>query len=96
MYAVTVTFRIRADQAEAFFDLICENAARSRADEPGCRQFDVCRNPGTPEVVYLYELYDDRAAFDTHLQAPHFKAFDAASADMIADKNIVTFDEVVQ
>lgn len=52
-----------------------DNAPRSREDEQGGRRFDVCTDAGRPGVVYLYELYDDRAAFDTHLASARFKAF---------------------
>jgi autoinducer 2-degrading protein len=38
--------------------------------------------------VFLYEVYDDRAAFDAHLSAPHFKSFDAATAGMIRSKKV--------
>jgi (4S)-4-hydroxy-5-phosphonooxypentane-2,3-dione isomerase len=34
------------------------------------------------------EVYDDRAAFDAHLAAAHFKRFDAAVAPMVASKAV--------
>ena len=51
------------------------NAKVSRETEPGCRQFDVCVEADTGRT-FLYELYDDRAAFEAHLASAHFKAFD--------------------
>jgi quinol monooxygenase YgiN len=47
------------------------NATATREREPGCRQFDVCTS-ADDGLVFLYEVYDDRAAFDAHLAAPHF------------------------
>jgi quinol monooxygenase YgiN len=38
---------------------------------PGCRQFDVCRDPLDPALFFLYELYDDEAAIQAHLDSPH-------------------------
>jgi quinol monooxygenase YgiN len=38
--------------------------------------------------VFLYEIYDDRAAFDAHLAAAHFKRFDAAVGSMVASKAV--------
>ncbi len=93
MYAVTVTFDIRAMRMEEFLVLMIANARTSRENEPGCQQFDVCRSDSR---VFLYELYDDRAAFDAHLASAHFKAFDAAVADMIEDKKVAVFDEVIR
>lgn len=91
-YVVTVTFGIKPGQMAAFMPLMRDNADTSRADEPGCLQFDVCTDAAQPDTVFLYEVYTDRAAFDAHLQARHFLTFDAAVADMIATKAVVTFD----
>ncbi len=91
-YVVTVTFEIAADRMDAFMPLMRENAAASVRDEPGCLQFDVCQGQGGH--VFLYEIYTDRAAFDAHLQAPHFKAFDAAVVEMVTAKAVATFDQV--
>lgn len=43
---------------------------------------------GSPHV-FLYEIYDDEAAFKAHLQTPHFKSFSAATAVMVQDRKIV-------
>lgn len=96
MFAVVVTFRIKPDRMEAFLPLMYANAATSLGVEPGCHQFDVCTDPDRPDEVFLYELYDDKAAFDAHLASPHFKAFDAAVAEMLAAKDVRTFEDVRQ
>jgi len=96
MYAVCVTFRLKDGQADRFMPLMLANAATSQQVEPGCRQFDVATNPDVAEQVFLYELYDDRAAFDAHLASGHFRAFDATVADMIAEKTVQTWAQVVQ
>ncbi|MEM7522936.1 MAG: antibiotic biosynthesis monooxygenase [Pseudomonadota bacterium] len=38
--------------------------------------------------MFLYEVYDDAAAFDAHLASDHFKDFDAAVAPMVAAKTV--------
>ena len=43
-YAVVVTFRAKPEHRAAFREAMLENAAASRTDEPGCRQFDVCES----------------------------------------------------
>ncbi len=94
MYAVTVTFTIAAGRMSEFLPRMIANARTSLNDEPGCQLFDVCTDPGLPDTVFLYELYDDRAAFDAHLHSAHFKAFDAAVAEMVTDKQVRCFAEV--
>lgn len=96
MFAVTVTFEINDGKMDAFLPLIRTNAASSVRDEPGCRQFDVCTDPSRPNTVFLYELYDDEAAFGAHQQMPHFKEMGQASAGMVASKDLRTFNTVAQ
>lgn len=96
MYAVTVLFRIKPDVMAEFMPLMQANARTSLSQEPGCQQFDICTDTERAAEVFLYELYTNRAAFDAHLQSAHFKAFDAAVSEMIADKTIHTFDQVQQ
>ena len=96
MYAVTATFGLHPARLPAFMDLMLDNARTSLRQETGCRQFDVCSDPARPGIVFLYELYVDRAAFDLHLTSPHFLDFDKAVSDMIVSKQVNTFSEVRQ
>ena len=94
MYVVTVEFTIDPRQFDQFLPLMLDNACRSREDEPGCRLFDVCVDDARPGVVFLYELYDDRAAFDAHLASPHFVSFAAATPAMILARAIHTWQRI--
>jgi quinol monooxygenase YgiN len=94
MFAVTVRLEVDPAHLEAFLPLMHENAQASLADEPGCHRFDVCTDPARPGEVFLYELYTDGAAFDAHLQTPHFKAFDAAAGPMILGRQLRSYAEV--
>ena len=96
MFAVTVLFRVSPEDADAFGALVRENARASLRTEAGCVQFDVCTDPATPGDVFLYELYDDAAAFDAHLASDHFKAFDEAVKGMVQVKTVRTYTEVHQ
>ncbi len=96
MFAVCVTFQLKAGAAPDFMPLMLENARTSLRTEAGCHQFDVATDEGSPDAVFLYELYTDRAAFDVHLASAHFVAFDAATRDMIAGKSVTTWAKVVQ
>lgn len=96
MFAVCVTFQLEPDCAEAFMPLMQENAQTSLRDEAGCHQFDVLTDSGKPDTVFLYELYRDKAAFDTHLASSHFQDFDAAVTPMIKTKIVQTWDTVAQ
>jgi autoinducer 2-degrading protein len=94
MYAITVDFTIHPHHLAAFMSLLLENARVSRENEPGCRRFDVCCDPIQAERVFLYEVYANRAAFEVHLAAAHFKTFDAAVKTMVASKVVHVYDLV--
>lgn len=93
MFVVTVIFSLKPGNRAAFLPRMTENARLSVEREAGCRQFDVCTDGG--DEVFLYEVYDSKDAFDAHLQSAHFKDFDAAVSDMIADKAIRTYAEML-
>ncbi len=88
MFAVCVTFELAEGQMDRFWPLMKANAAASLRLEDDCHQFDVCREG---DVVFLYELYTDRAAFDRHLQEAHFRSFDSAVQGMIDRKDVSTY-----
>lgn len=91
-FVVVVDFRLRPGMAERFRALIVENARASVRDEPGCRQFDVVIPRGDPDRVVLYEIYDDRPAFDAHVATPHYASFDRESAPLVASKSVILGD----
>ena len=94
MYAVTVEFVAKASHVETFRTAMIENATASREREPGCRQFDVAVDPAQPSTIFLYELYDDRAAFDAHLATAHYREFDARTRDWIERKTVHVFTRI--
>lgn len=94
MYVVCVTFRIHPGQTEAFYPLVLAQAATSLREEPGCHRFDVCSDGGPNTEIFLYELYQDAAAFDHHLETAHFRQFDRESADMVAEKRVKTYNRM--
>lgn len=90
MYVVTVLFE--TNDPGRFTPAILSNAASSLT-EPGCRRFDVCF-ADEERKIFLYELYDDEAAFRAHLTTPHFAAFDAATRDIVTGKRVEIFQRV--
>ncbi|HKT79786.1 MAG TPA: putative quinol monooxygenase [Vicinamibacterales bacterium] len=88
MYIVTVEFDVESRFVAPFMEAMLENARISRLLEAGCRQFDVCTAEDDPTRVFLYEVYDDRAAFEAHLSMAHYKAFDASVQGWVTGKRV--------
>jgi len=82
-FVVIAEFAVQDQHREEFLKLCAFDSLRSTTDEPGCRQFDVITSSDAPQAVVLYEVYDDRAAFDTHLTTPHYAVF-AEALDRLA------------
>jgi quinol monooxygenase YgiN len=95
-FVILVDFRVKPGQMTAFRRLIDENARVSVRDEKGCSRFDVCADRKNPNRILLYEVYDDRAAFDLHLKTPHFAIFNEASAPFVADKTVSEYELVCE
>jgi len=90
MFVVTVEFKVRPEFVAQFVPEMIANARVTATTERGCRQFDVCTDPQDAASVFLYELYDDRAAFDAHLATPHFKEFDRKTGARLVSKTAST------
>lgn len=88
MEVLVVDFRIKTEHIPAFEAAILENARAARETEPGCRQFDVCRDPNDPSLFVLYEMYDDEAAIAAHRKTPHYTHMNAITATWVEDKNV--------
>ena len=88
MLAVCVDFEIDLASLDAFLTIMEKNASDSLANEVGCHQFDITQDPQNPTKIFLYELYDDSAAFETHKQASHYLEFNEATSGMITAKSV--------
>jgi quinol monooxygenase YgiN len=75
-FVVIAEFEVKSARMADFLALADDDAYHSVTDEAGCRQFDVAVFPGSTRVLF-YEVYDDRAAFDLHLETPHLARFRA-------------------
>ena len=95
-FVIVVDFRIKPGKMVAFRRLIDDNAEASVKDEPGCRRFDVLANRKEADHILLYEIYDNRAAFDAHLKTAHFAVFNTESAALVADKTVMEYDLVCE
>jgi len=81
-----VTFSVAEAHAADFLDLVRQQAKNSLTSETDGQHFDVCMDPKQPGRVFLYEVYENRDAFDLHPATAHFQAFDAKAAPLCCRK----------
>jgi autoinducer 2-degrading protein len=95
-FVILVDFKLNSGAKAAFLRLIEENARTSCREEPGCQRFDVLTTESDPYRIVLYEIYDNRAAFEAHVKTDHFARFDEASAGLVAEKKVTEFGLVCE
>jgi len=84
MHVVHVFIHVRPESVEAFRAATIENA-RNSVSEPGITRFDVIQQDDDPTRFVLVEVYrtpDDPAK---HRETPHYKAWQQAAGEMMAE-----------
>ena len=85
MFTLIVELRVKPEKLDQFRQAIKINSQASLRDEPGCSHFDVVQDRDDPLHFFLYELYDDEAAFEAHRTAPHFADWRIAATECLQD-----------
>ncbi len=55
-------------------------------NEPGCQRFDLLSPEDGADIVFLYEVYADKDALETHFNTPYMKEYLDDTGPMIADR----------
>ena len=72
--ALAVTWEAKPGEADAIADALERMAAAVRATEPGTLLFRPHRSSENDHLFFLYELFVDQAAFETHQKTAHFQS----------------------
>ncbi len=81
MLIVAGTIRVDPEHRDAMFAAVAPMVAATR-QEAGCRAYVFSPDVDDPELVHLYELWDDQAALDVHFASAHMAEWQKASADL--------------
>ena len=95
-YVILVDFLLKPGSKAEFRRAIDTNARASCRSERGCSRFDVVEPRDDDDRILLYEIYDDRAAFEEHLKTAHLAAFEAASNHLVTKKTVIAADLVCE
>jgi quinol monooxygenase YgiN len=69
-FTVIAKLKARGGQEAEVGKRLGDIAARTRS-EPGTQTFTVYKSLEDPTVFVIYEVYNDKAAFETHFNAPY-------------------------
>lgn len=83
-----VELTLHSEHRDAYLDLARAHRDRVLENEPGCSRFDISVEEENENLVRLYEVYDDAAAVDHHVQTPYMNAYRDETAPMIANRKL--------
>ena len=93
MFVITVKFVINEKDIEKFKVRMLQQARDSLELEKDCHQFDVCHDPNNKNVVFLYETYTDKNAFNIHLNSKHYLAFNDEVTSWVKEKIVTQLEK---
>ena len=81
-----VTLTCRPGRRQAFVERVRAHAAGCLAEEPGCLRFDILVPDDSEDTVFLYEVYADDAAIETHLGTDRMARYMRDVEPFLADR----------
>ena len=93
MFVITVKFVINEKDIEKFKVRMLQQARDSLELEKDCHQFDVCHDPNNKNIVFLYETYTDKNAFNIHLNSKHYLAFNDKVTSWVKEKIVTQLEK---
>lgn len=86
MYVVFNIIKVREDCLEQFLEGAYQHA-RNSDSEPGCVRYEVMQDTSNPQIVCLYEVFRDEAAFRKHLTYDYYSEWMERSKDWRHSEN---------
>ncbi|MGK7882403.1 MAG: putative quinol monooxygenase [Crocosphaera sp.] len=68
MFSILVKFDVVPEYKNTLIQVLREDGEGSLENESGTISFDVIQDSSNPNVIFLYEKYQNQAAFETHTQ----------------------------
>ncbi len=92
-YINAVDIDVVPGQIDAYLAALKENGAAA-VHEPGCHEFNITVSPKDTNHVFIFEVYDNAAAFEAHRTTDHFKKYAATTKEMVAKREARAFTSV--
>ena len=82
-------------QLEAYMQQATEVGRVSMATEPGVLTLFSMQDKKNPAKIYILEVYADSAAYQKHIQTPHFRKYKESTAQMVRSLRLIAVDPLV-
>ena len=74
---------------------LSDEIATSVHDEPGVLMLYAVSVKDHPSQVRIFETYKDQAAYESHLQSPHFKKYKETTQGMVKSLKLIETDPIM-
>ena len=82
-------------QLPAYRDALKEEVETSIRVEPGVLKLYAVSVKDQPSQIRILEVYRDQAAYELHLQTPHFKKYKAATQGMVKSLRLIETEPIL-
>jgi len=86
---------INPDQIVAYKQALSDEITTSVRDEPGVLTLYAVSVKGQPSQVRIFETYKDQAAYESHLQSPHFKKYKEVTRGMVKSLKLIETEPIM-
>jgi quinol monooxygenase YgiN len=86
---------IDAGQVEAYRNALKEEVETSIRVEPGVLTLYAVSVKAQPNQIRIFETYKDEAAYESHLQTPHFRKYKAETQGMVKSLKLIETEPIV-
>lgn len=86
---------IDAGQVAAYRDALKQEIATSIRVEPGVLTLYAVSVKDQPSQIRIFETYKDPAAYESHLQTPHFKKYKAETQGMVRSLKLIETEPIL-
>src|SRR5215475_4881902 len=86
---------IDPSQLPAYRDALKEEVATSIRAEPGVLKLYAVSVRDQPSQIRILEVYRDQAAYESHLQTPHFKKYKAETQGMVKSLKLIETEPIL-
>jgi quinol monooxygenase YgiN len=86
---------IDAGQVEAYTNALKEEVETSIRVEPGVLTLYAVSVKAQPNQIRIFETYKDEAAYESHLQTPHFRKYKAETQGMVKSLKLIETEPIV-
>ena len=82
------------EQREAFISAVKEEMDKAVRLEPGVLAIYAVAEKDVPSRLRFFEIYADEAAFNAHLESPHFRKYRMTTEPMVRSRTLTETDPI--